>query len=346
MMHAVLERCVRFCPPCPLVTDHLLPGQMSFVAHACPPLGGRHAYRYFHFFHLLTWANPAFSTLFRKLAGDIPNEYQRSQDHRCLTPPSAPSTALEAHALYVCWESRLPDLRRPLVLRLLEAVAAHEAFSSPPTTRFSEAVENHLFWTWPQETPAAAAAAAAATTRDGKTVTGQEAGAMSIGSSIGGSISSSLNGGGNASSSHALPFLRETNLAVGGAHDLFNVTVASRGGCADEESGVAAASGAVPAAAAPGTGPSDTRGDDASAAAAAPGRRSREVEEEGPPRREGEPDGGRGARGSRGGVLADPDPELEALKRVYTGFYKNLVEAKGVPSGFRSCTTKSMDEGE
>ncbi|CAN0087735.1 unnamed protein product, partial [Ectocarpus sp. 12 AP-2014] len=38
------------------------------------------------------------------------------------------------------------------------------------------------------------------------------------------------------------------------------------------------------------------------------------------------------------------DPEMEAFRRVYLGFYKNLVEAKGVPSGFRSCATKSIGD--
>lgn len=71
-----------------------------------------------------------------------------TQNHRCLSPPSPPSNAAEAHALYKCWESRLPNLRRPRALRLLQAVVANDAFASPPPTRFSKAIETHLFSAW------------------------------------------------------------------------------------------------------------------------------------------------------------------------------------------------------
>lgn len=211
------------------------------------------------------------------------------------------------------------------MLRLLEAVAAHEAFSSPPRTRFSEAVENHLFLTWPE-----APAATTPMTGDGKTVARYEMEAVLR------SGSSNLNGR-SSPGSRALSFLTETNLNSGGALGLFDLTVAGRGGYGDEE----LVGGALGAAAAAGGGLNDTTAGDVSSAAA--GRRAHEVEEG--PRREGEPGGGRGARGG-GHVLTDPNPELEAFRRVYIGFYKNFVDAKGVPSGFRSCATKAMDEGE
>lgn len=70
------------------------------------------------------------------------------QDHRCFSPPKPPSTVAEAHALYASWEDRLPHMRRPRALRLLEAVIAHEAFASPPSTRFTKVVETYLFSTW------------------------------------------------------------------------------------------------------------------------------------------------------------------------------------------------------
>ena len=46
-----------------------------------------------------------------------------------------------------------------------------------------------------------------------------------------------------------------------------------------------------------------------------------------------------------GGKNRPMDSETDPLLPVYLGLYRNLSEAKGVPSGFKSRTTKSMDEG-
>ena len=256
---------------------------------------------------------------------DIP-----AQDHRCLTAPRPPSTAAEAYALYACWESRLPDLRRSHALRLLEAVAAHDAFSSPPRTRFSEAVENHLFVAW----PAAAAAEEGAATSSG-------------GSSSGSS-------GGSGAGLQALPFLRGPELSPPGVGVVELVgSAGASGGGGGGGSGNQGSTGGAPnsaaAAVAAGRGASTgtpsgapalaSASASASGSASAPvpvpaaavaGRTARGTDQGG--RRRAEEEGVSG-----GPVLLDPD--------VYLGFYKNLVKAKGVPSGFKSSTTKSMDDG-
>ncbi|CAM9141767.1 unnamed protein product [Scytosiphon promiscuus] len=270
------------------------------------------------------------------------------EDHRCFTPPSRPSTALEAHALYVCWESRLPDLRRSYALRLLEAVATQKAFSSPPRTGFSKAVERHLFLAWLPQTaavPASGIGKAAAGDKNGLGARGETDDRSSRGSGI---VSGSL----------ALPFLRGRDLRPSGASSLVEMDVeggeGTRGGSPGGEEGlgstVAAAAGAAAGAtakvgdagssAAPGgNGSAATMGTAASAA----GKRSggggeRRAREDGTDARRGE------ARGADHGRSTYPDGDARGFQRVYRGFYKNLVEAKGVPSGFKSCTTKSMDE--
>ena len=47
-----------------------------------------------------------------------------------------------------------------------------------------------------------------------------------------------------------------------------------------------------------------------------------------------------------GGKSRSVFPETDPFLPVYLGLYRNLAEAKGVPSGFKSRTTKSMDEGK
>ncbi|CAB1111580.1 unnamed protein product [Ectocarpus sp. CCAP 1310/34] len=241
------------------------------------------------------------------------------EDHRCLTPPSPPSTALEARALYVCWESRLPDLRRSHALRLLEAVAAHAAFSSPPDTRFSKAVETHVFLAW---SPLATAGAdMGAVEKDGRDVQG--------------SSSRSSSGPG----SRVLSFLRGTGSALPGA--VFdNMPFVSDGG--NGGSAPAATGTTIPAAAASKDGTQDVNSDRGGASVVSAGteREKRDTHEE---RRR--PGTGRGNPQSAERWGGGPvDPEMEAFRRVYLGFYKNLVEAKGVPSGFRSCATKSIGD--
>ncbi|CAN0468237.1 unnamed protein product, partial [Ectocarpus sp. 8 AP-2014] len=181
------------------------------------------------------------------------------EDHRCLTPPSPPSTALEARALYVCWESRLPDLRRSHALRLLEAVAAHAAFSSPPNTRFSKAVETHVFLAW---SPLATARA------DMGAVEKDERGVQ-------GSNSRSSGGPG----SRVLSFLRGTGSALpGGVFD--NMPVASGGG--NGGSAPAATGTTIAAAAASKDGTRDANSDRSGASAVSAGteREIRDTHEE------------------------------------------------------------------
>ncbi|CAM9213321.1 unnamed protein product, partial [Ectocarpus sp. 13 AM-2016] len=241
------------------------------------------------------------------------------EDHRCLTPPSPPSTALEARALYVCWESRLPDLRRSHALRLLEAVAAHAAFSSPPNTRFSKAVETHVFLAW---SPLATAEAdMGAVQKNGRDVQG----------------SSSRSSSGQLS--RVLSFLRGTGLALpGGVFD--NMPVASDGGNGGPAPAATGTTISVAAASKDGTRDVNSDRGGASAVPAGTEREKRDTHEE---RRR--PGTGRGNPQSAERWGGGPvDPEMEAFRRVYLGFYKNLVEAKGVPSGFRSCATKSIGD--
>lgn len=236
-----------------------------------------------------------------------------------MTPPSPPSTALEARALYVCWESRLPDLRRSHALRLLEAVAAHAAFSSPPKTRFSNAVETHVFSVW--QPRATAGEDVGAAEKDGLDVRG----------------SSSRSSGGPES--RVLSFLSGTDSALPG--EVFDIMPVAGGG--GNGGSAPAVTGTTVTAAACDDGARDVNSDRSGASALSAGteRESRDTHEE--RRRPGTgPGGPQSAERWGGGPV---DPEMEAFRRVYLGFYKNLVEAKGVPSGFRSCATKSIGDG-
>lgn len=284
-------------------------------AHTAPP------YR----FVVLKPATPAFPG---KL---LPIPHVR-QDHRCVTPPRPPSTALEAHALYVCWESRLPSLRRPHALRLLEAVIANETFASPPPTRFSTLVEKHIFSAWP--VPVAGAGAGGAG-REGRGPVGGERGTEEVTRGGGGSVSSD---GSETKPRPLLCSVPEQDLQL---EDALGLTAGSND--SEKEAGftfVARDGGAagergrtVPEPSAGGT-------------AAAEGRRSVG----------GEYDatifyGGAGEMvggGQAGGRARrrPPPPDAQRFSRVYLGLYRNLSEARGVPWGFKSRTTKSTDEGE
>ncbi|CAM9884029.1 unnamed protein product, partial [Ectocarpus sp. 12 AP-2014] len=210
------------------------------------------------------------------------------EDHRCLTPPSPPSTALEARALYVCWESRLPDLRRSHALRLLEAVAAHAAFSSPPNTRFSKAVETHVFLAW--SPLATAGAEMGAVEKDGRDVQG----------------SSSRSSSGQLS--RVLSFLRGTGLALPGG-DFDNMPVASDGG--NGGSAPAATGTTISVAAASKDGTRDVNSDRGGASAVPAGteREERDTHEEG--RRPGTGRGDPQSAERWGG--APVDPEMKAF---------------------------------
>lgn len=255
------------------------------------------------------------------------------QDHRCVTPPRPPSTALEAHALYVCWESRLPSLRRSHALRLLEAVIANETFASPPPTRFSTLVEKHIFSTWPVPVPVPGAGAGGAGREGGGPVGGEQATEEVIRG--GGSVSSDSSG---TKPRPLLSSVPEQDLQL---EDALGLTAGSndsekeagfafvkRGGGAAGERG-----SPVPEPAAGGT-------------AAAEGRRSAWGEYDATRLYGGAGEmvcGGQEGERARRRV---PPPDAQRFSRVYLGLYRNLSEARGVPWGFKSRTTKSTDEGE
>lgn len=147
--------------------------------------------------------------------------------------------------------------------------------------------------------------------------------------------------GGFGSGLLALSFLRKTGKRIGGAREL-GETIApygdeSNGDCAARGEGSGSAAGAaaavaVSAAGGCGTGGSvGTGGDGSKAVSSAPATVSWGSLRE--------------TRRESSGKSDFPDPDEQGFRRVYNEFYKNLVEAKGVPSGFKSCTTKSMDEG-
>ncbi|CAM9726067.1 unnamed protein product, partial [Discosporangium mesarthrocarpum] len=69
---------------------------------------------------------------------------------------AAPLTAGEAARMYETWERCFHRLRRPRLLRLLEAVYSTPVFCCPPPTRLSAMVNLHLFRDYHRGPPAAA----------------------------------------------------------------------------------------------------------------------------------------------------------------------------------------------
>ena len=300
-----------------------------------------------------------------------------------MTPPRPPSTALEAHALYICWESRLPDLRRSDTLRLLESVISHKTFSSPPPTRFSSTVEKHLFLEWSKK-----AVAVASTGQGEESEHKNTEGSVSSGGGVGGEDSggdggASSGGGGSGcggrSQPRALSPLPDTDLiALEDALGLYEgdppSTAGSQTGGNEEGKEEPAFSCPAPTGGG-GGGQGSTIGEAGVGASGTPSLVGCDTEIRGAAgvekhafssvgaentREEGEKEEG----GSGRKMELDGSPERHALDRlgngkrraldpetdpflpVYLGLYRNLAEAKGVPSGFKSRTTKSMDEGK
>lgn len=284
------------------------------------------------------------------------------QDHRCLTSPRPPATALEAHALYAGWESRLPDLRRSNAVRLLESVIAHETFAFPPPTRFSAVIETHLFLAWPVNL---------GTTSSGQ-AQGRDKGFLSEGDHGSGIRGGGVDGGGGREGTSLLLTPPEsfvvrppeaTRLLLEDALGLSGASLA-RGSDSSDAAGVASRNGSSGR-----TGsdsgqygfPLEESVTDATGVGAAEGdlatcKKKSEtltaggnvLEEKDLHDKQAVGRGGfrRGKRrsGGGGGQYVLP-PEMQSFSRVYLGLYHNLAEAKGVPSGFKSRTTKSIDEG-
>lgn len=297
-----------------------------------------------------------------------------------MTPPRPPSTALEAHALYVCWESRLPDLRRSDTLRLLESVISHKTFSSPPPTRFSSTIEKHLFLEWSKDAAAAAPGTGQGEESEHEKVGGSaSSGGGDSGGDSGGGGGGSSGGGSGRSQPRALSPPPDTDLiafedALGLYEEDPPSTTGSQTGGTEEGKEQPAFSCPAPIGGGgggqggmigePGVGASRTSSligcdtevsgaagvekDDSSSVGPENTREEEEKEEDGSGRKmavDGSPERYALARLGNGKRRA-LDPETDPFLPVYLGLYRNLAEAKGVPSGFKSRTTKSMDEGK
>lgn len=275
-----------------------------------------------------------------------------------MTPPRPPSTALEAHALYIFWEDRLPDLRRSQALRLLEGVISHETFSSPPPTRFSRVIDKLLFVPW--------TAASGSSKEDGIEVSELEE--VEGGNGDGGGE------GAREAQAHrgsASPPEQEVSL-----EELLGLRLPGRRGIADtvervlikggrkapevlalsseidgvengeQEGGInddRSFEGTHSKVLQQGGAYSPTR--HALSPVADVGRKiGISVEEKRRKGRPGEEDQACREQSAEGtGFLP---PEMEPFSRVYLGLYRNLADAKGVPSGSISRTLKSTDEGK
>lgn len=288
-----------------------------------------------------------------------------------MTPPRPPSTALEAHALYIFWEDRLPDLRRSQALRLLEGVISHETFSSPPPTRFSGVIDKLLFVPW--------TAASGSSKTDGVGVGELEEmkGESGDGSGSGEGVREPQAPRGSDS-----PPDQEVSL-----EELLGLRLPARRGIADADTveGVSTKGGKKAAEVLAlssendGVESGEQEGDrnndrsfEGSISISGPGvTHSKALRQGGvySPRRDslspvadvgrkigisvgekrkkgrpGEDDEACREQSAEGTALLPP--EMEPFSRVYLGLYRNLADAKGVPSGSISRTLKSTDEGE
>lgn len=306
------------------------------------------------------------STLYGLLDSNTIGFEKIAQDHRCSTPPRPPSTALEAYALYVCWESRLPKLRRTNTLRLLEGVIAHKTFTSPPATRFSKVIENHLFLAW-SLVPVAAETARKRETQErgvgsgdsgsGKGVDDgdrwrprplcasperdaalENALGLSILSSSG-AVSNEARSSADGDTQQVFPDSGQEHGGDRNCHRSGDGSTTTEPTVVDCEAGTRDTSN-----------PLDTSNALHRDSLAVENKRDEEdtedtSQETGPNEaREGESEVEVGGDGS-GGTSHGFSLEMEPFSRVYSGLYRNLAEAKGVPSGYKSRTTKSIYEG-
>lgn len=268
-----------------------------------------------------------------------------AQDHRCLTPPRPPSTALEAYALYICWESRLPTLRRSHTLRLLEAVIGHKTFASPPRTRFSKVIENQLFSAWPVTSDRASGGAEGNEGRRDENV--------GSGGAMEGSVRElSDSEEADLGLEEVLGLLDATGVdgtvvddkpptARSAGSDRVELTALGSGSAASEEGGAQSGVRATDGVSGEGIITTATM-----SVGLGPERTTREAGEDGT---------GKKIRRNRGQVTPHGtgkgeksytlSPEMKQYSRVYLGLYWNLAEAKGVPSGPKLRTPKSADEG-
>lgn len=284
-----------------------------------------------------------------------------------MTPPRPPSTALEAHALYIFWEDRLPDLRRSQALRLLEGVISHETFSSPPPTRFSRVIDKLLFAPW--------TAASGSSKEDGVGV--GEVEQVEGGNDDGGGkrVREAQAPRGAASPPDQEASLEELlGLRLPGRRGITDAVerVSTKGGkkaaevlaLSSEIDGVESGEqegyrnddrsfeGSISVSRPGGThskvlrqgGAYSPTRDPLSPVADVGSKIGISMEEKRRKGRPGEEDQACREQSAEGtGFLP---PEMEPFSRVYLGLYRNLADAKGVPSGSISRTLKSTDEGK